>query len=106
MSDYESYINTLNSYNVKYNVKSHYIRPLQAELVLKFRDVASQVAFCFAVDSISLTPLYKVLPDGLSVGDTNWLLAMSLVAPSLCVVVAAHNAVPNLCEQPLSVCHQ
>ena len=80
---------------VKYNVKSHHICPLQADLVLKFRDVASQVVFCFA---ISLTPLHKVLPDGLCVGDTNWLFAMSLVVPSLCPVVATHNAVPNLCE--------
>ena len=88
-------------------MKSHYIRPLQAEIiVIKFRDVACQVIFCFATDSISLTPIHEVLSDDLSVAHTIWLLAMLLVAPYLCAVVATHNAVPNLCEQSLSACRQ
>ena len=62
------------------------------EHVLKFRDVTNQVVFSVSVDSTSLTPLHKVLPDDLSVADTNWLLAvaMSLVTPYLCVVVATY----------------
>ena len=96
----------MNHIITKYNVKSHYIRLLQIELVLKFRDVASQVVFCFAADSVFLTPLQKVLPDDLSVVDTIQLFVMSLVTPPLCAVVAANDAVPGSCEQPLSACHQ
>lgn len=58
---------------------------------------ASWVILCFAVDSISLTPLHKILPDGLLVADTNWLHAVFLLAPFLCAVVAAHDAITNLC---------
>ena len=90
----------------KYNVKSHYISLLWIELVLKFRDAASQVVFCFAVDSIFLTPLQEVLPDDISLVDTIRLFVMSLMTPPLCAAVAAHDAVPSSCEQPLSLCHQ
>ena len=58
------------------------------------------------MDSISLTALHRVLPDGLSVEDTSWLLAMSLVVPPPCAIVAAHDAIHDLCEQLLSGSHQ
>ena len=88
----------------KYNVKSHYICLVQIEIVLKFRDIASQVIFCFTTDSISLTPLQEVLPDDLFVVDVIWLFVMSVVTPPLCDVAAAHDAVSGSCEQPLPAC--
>ena len=81
----------------------HYICLLQTELVLKFRDVAIQVVLCFTVDTVSLIPLHKILLGDLFMVDTIQLL---VVSPVLCTVVVVHDAVPGLCEQPLSVYHQ
>ena len=47
---------------------------------------------------VSLAPLHKVLLGDLSVVDTIQLLVISQVAPLLCAVVAAHDAIPGSCE--------